>query len=166
MQYKYYQQQGSVLLWGLVLLLVLTVIGVAATRMSAIDTRIAGNQMLYMLTFQNADAMLRRSFSLYQVWQTANHGTSPSQYDKYAVKVRELDEYTDEINHVRSLGTMAMSEAESCPPLTNIAMSTEMTSDSGSLTCRVFTTNAQSNLAGTGARSTHSEGILKPVPSL
>ncbi len=160
------QQRGSVLLWGLVILLVLTVIGVAATRMAATDTRIAGNQMMYMLTFQGADSMLRRSFSLYQVLQTASNGTTPETYNKLAVKVRTLDAYNDSTSKVSASGQMTMSEAESCPPLKGIAMSTEMTSDAGGVSCRVFTTEAEASLSGTGAKSEHSEGILKPVPTV
>ena len=64
-------EQGSALLWGLVILLVMTVIGVAASRMAGTDSRIAGNQMMYMLTFQGADSMLRKSASLFEVLRTA-----------------------------------------------------------------------------------------------
>ena len=159
-------ERGSVLLWGLVILLVLTVIGVAATRMAATDTRIAGNQMMYMLTFQGADSMLRRSFSLYQVLQTASNGASPSTYKKLAVKVRTLDNYNDTTSKVSARGQMAMSESESCPPLKGIAMSTEMSADAGGVSCRIFTTEAQASLSGTGAKSEHSEGVLKPVPTV
>ena len=41
-------QQGSVLLWGLVILLTLTVLGVSAIKMSTTDNRIAGNQLIYL----------------------------------------------------------------------------------------------------------------------
>ena len=160
------REQGSVLLWGLVILLVLTVIGVAASRTASTDSRIAGNQMMYMLTFQGADSMLRRSFSLYQVLQTASNGTAPSTYDKLAVKVLTLSNYADTTSKVSARGQMAMSEPTSCPPLKGIAMSTEMNSDSGGVSCRVFTSEAEASLAGTGARSDHSEGILKPVPTV
>ncbi len=168
MKYKTqnHYEHGSVLLWGLVILLILTVIGVTATRMAATDTRIAGNQMMYMLTFQGADSMLRRSFNLYQVLQTASNGTVPETYNKLAVKVRVLDAYNDPTSKVSANGQMAMSEAESCPPLKGIAMSTEMTSDAGGVSCRVFTTEAEASLSGTGAQSEHSEGILKPVPTV
>jgi hypothetical protein len=59
-----------------------------------------------------------------------------------------------------------MGEEAGCPPLKGIAMTTEMTPDAGGIACRVFTTDAAASLAGTGARSQHSEGVLKPVPKI
>ena len=52
-----YQQQGSVLLWGLVILLTLTVLGVSAVKMAGTDTRIAGNQLLYVQAWENSEAV-------------------------------------------------------------------------------------------------------------
>jgi Tfp pilus assembly protein PilX len=161
------QERGSVLLWGLVILLVLTITGIAATRMAATDSRIAGNQMMYMLTFQGADSMLRRSISLYQVMQTAQTGTTPSgAYDKDRVKTLQLSDYSEATSGVKVSGDSAMGEEESCPPLKGVAMTTEMTPDAGGIACRVFTTDANASLTGTGARSQHSEGVLKPVPKI
>ncbi|MDD5393759.1 MAG: PilX N-terminal domain-containing pilus assembly protein [Thiothrix sp.] len=161
------RQQGSVLLWGLVILLVLTVMGVAASRMAGTDTRIAGNQMMYMLTFQGADSMLRKSATLYEVLQTATNGTAPATPKKGVVKERTLDgsnSYTDSYSNVTAIGVSDMGESQGCP-LLKIAITTEMTSDTGGITCRVFTTDVNASLTGTGARSQHSEGVLKPVPT-
>ena len=57
-----------------------------------------------------------------------------------------------------------MGEEQGCPPLKNIAMTTEMVADNGGITCRLFTTEVNASLAGTGARSQHAEGVLKPTP--
>lgn len=160
-------ERGSALLWGLVILLVMTVIGVAASRMSATDTRIAGNQMMYMLTYQGADSMLRRYASLFEILQTAKTGVAPTTVTPGVVKVRKItsaDGYSDSASGVTGVGASMMGGTASCPPMA-IAMSTEMTPDSGSLACRVFTTEADTALSGTGARSMHSEGILKIVPA-
>ncbi|MEB4592383.1 PilX N-terminal domain-containing pilus assembly protein [Candidatus Thiothrix sp. Deng01] len=159
-------QRGSVLLWGMVILLTLTVIGFAATRMASVDNKIAGNQMMYMLTFEGADTMLRRSISLYNVMQTAQSGTSPSEYSKDKVKVLQLSNFAENISGINAAGQTAMGEEEGCPPLKGVAMTTEMTPDAGGIACRVFTTDASASLTGTGARSRHSEGVLKPVPKV
>lgn len=161
------QERGAVLVWGLVILLTMTVIGIAATRMAAVDSRIAGNQMMYMLTFQGADSMLRKSINLYQVLQTAQSGTTPSDgYSKNKVKSLQLSTFSETISEVNVTAESAMSEEEGCPPLKGIAMTTEMTPDAGGVACRIFTTDANASLAGTGARSEHSEGVLKPVPKI
>lgn len=179
------QQRGAVLVWGLVILMTMTVIGIAATRMATVDSRIAGNQMMYMLTFQGADSMLNKSTNLYQIMMTASTGTTPTvgAYDKNKVKTRELKNvgttnsslsesgvgtgiFNDSASNVTVTGEAAMSEEEGCPPLKGIAMTTEMTPDAGGIACRIFTTNANASLSGTGAKSEHSEGVLKPVPKI
>lgn len=167
MQTSKNQQQGAVLVWGMVILLTLTVIGIAATRMATVDSRIAGNQMTTMLTFQGADSMLRLSTNLYQVLQTAKNGTTPSTaYSKHKVKVLALNDFNDAVSGVNVTGESHMSEEDGCPPLKGIAMTTEMTPDAGGIACRIFTTNADASLSGTGAKSEHSEGVLKPVPKI
>jgi hypothetical protein len=165
------KEQGSALLWGLVILLVMTVMGVAATRMAGTDSRIAGNQMMYMLTFQGADSMLRKSASLFEVKRTAEEGIAPLAAMKGVTKYRPLtgaNGYADaEANGgsgVTAVGTSSMGMAQGCPPLKGIAMTTEMTPDTGGLGCRVFIADISASLSGTGARSHHVEGVLKPVP--
>ncbi|SEA63467.1 PilX N-terminal [Thiothrix caldifontis] len=167
MQISKHKQQGAVLVWGMVILLTLTIIGFAATRMATVDNRIAGNQMMYMLTFQGADSLLRISTNLYQVLQTAQTGETPtSGYKASKVKVLVLDKFDDTESGVEVQGESAMSEESGCPPLKGIAMTTEMTPDAGGIACRVFTTEANASLSGTGAQSQHSEGVLKPVPKI
>lgn len=51
-------QRGSSLLWGLSILLVMSVISVAAARMGMTDTRIVGNEMHSMLAYQGAESQL------------------------------------------------------------------------------------------------------------
>ncbi len=174
MQTSKNQQQGAVLVWGMVILLTLTVIGIAATRMATVDSRIAGNQMTTMLTFQGADSMLNKSRSLYEVMMTVQKGTAEN--GKHRVrKMSDMnaavagtwnDGYTDNANGVAVTAQSSMGDESGCPPLKGIAMTTEMTPDAGGIACRVFTTDADASLAGTGAQSRHSEGVLKPVPKI
>lgn len=164
MQTSLKQARGSVLLWGLVILLVLTIIGIAAVRMAGVDTRIAGNQMMYMLTFQGADSRLQESINLFHIFELAKNGTLAATYSKEAVKVNPLSSQEETVSGVITLGTSAMGEEQGCPPLKNIAMTTEMVADNGGITCRLFTTEVNASLAGTGARSQHAEGVLKPTP--
>lgn len=157
-----HKQSGSVLLWGLVILLTLTVIGVAATRMSALDTRIVGNELYYMLTFQGAESSLRRSVNNLQVIKTAVQGTYSTDKEARVFPVS----YTDTVSggQVQTTGESSMGDEEGCPPLRGVAMSTEMSPESGGVACRVFVTDVDSELQGTGASSEHSEGVIKLVP--
>ena len=174
MQTSKNQQQGAVLVWGMVILLTLTLIGIAATRMATVDSRIAGNQMTYMLTFQGADSMLNKSRSLYEVMMTVQKGTAENGIHRVR-KMNDMsaaeagtwnDGYTDNTSGVAVTAQSSMGDESGCPPLKGIAMTTEMTPDAGGIACRVFTTDADASLSGTGAQSRHSEGVLKPVPKI
>lgn len=163
MQTQYFhKQQGSVLLWGLVILLTMTVIGVAATRMASLDTRIVGNELYYMLTFQGAESSLRRSVSNLQIIKTAVQGDDSSDE---AARVFEF-EASDPVSGgtVDTEGKSTMGEEEGCPPIRGVAVSTEMSPEAGGVACRVFVTDVDSQLRGTGASSDHAEGVLKLVP--
>lgn len=170
MQYRSYakRQQGSVLLWGLVILLVMTVVGVAASRMSNTDNKIAGNQMMYMMAQQGADSMLRQSASLYSVQKTAQSSEAvPADAEAGVVRVRTLDgvdTYVDAANGTTVEGESRMGSTEGCPPLAGVAMTTEMNPDTGGLACRTFSTEVNASVPGTGARNTSAEGVVKPVP--
>lgn len=52
------QQQGMVLVIGLVLLVALTLMGVMAVKMTTMDERISANNQFRMLTFQAAESVL------------------------------------------------------------------------------------------------------------
>lgn len=163
MQTQYLQKQrGSVLLWGLVILLTMTVIGVAASRMAALDTRIAGNEMYYMLTYQGAESSLRRSVNTLQIIKTAAQGVYSTELGAKVFPVS----FTDQVSggQVQTTGESSMGEEEGCPPLRGVAISTEMSPESGGVACRVFVTDVDSKLSGTGASSDHAEGVLKLVP--
>lgn len=54
------RQQGVVLIVSLVLLLVLTVLGIAAIQSTSLEERMAGNQRAHQLAFEAAEAALRQ----------------------------------------------------------------------------------------------------------
>ncbi|MDE2140143.1 MAG: pilus assembly protein [Gammaproteobacteria bacterium] len=53
-------QQGVVLIVSLVLLLVLTILGIAAIQSTSLEERMAGNQRAHQLAFEAAEAALRQ----------------------------------------------------------------------------------------------------------
>lgn len=155
-------QQGTVLLWGLVGLLVLAGLGITAGRIATLDTKIAGNAMFDDFSYQGAEASLRRSSNLYLIEQTAKQEAT-THTDK------EVGPYNDAISNgeqISSVGSISMGTSITCPPvLQGIAMSTSATPKTGNVSCRLFTVNADSNVPGTSAESQHTAGILKFVPA-
>lgn len=156
------RQQGTVLLWGLVGLLVLAALGIAAGRISTLDKRIAGNAMFDDFTYQGAESGLQRSVNLFKITQTAEQEATTNTDKKFGP-------YSDAIGsggQINSHSVVSMSPLnESCPPiLVGVAMSTSMTPKSGSIACRTFTVTANSQVPGTSAASQHVAGILKYTP--
>lgn len=160
LSFKY--QRGTVLLWGLVGLLVLATLGVAASRISMLDTRIVGNVMFDDFTYQGAESALRRSVNLYNIKQSAEQKVADNT-DK------AFGPYQDAVSageQITSSSSISMGSGIACPPvLSGVAMSTSMTPKSGNIACRLFTVAADSQVAGTSARSEHVAGILKYVPA-
>ena len=155
------EQSGSVLLWGLAGLLVLTVLGVAATKIAQLDLKMAGNSMFEILVYQGAESALGRSINLSNVTDAAVHVRA-----YHSSKV--LGPYSERAGagNISSRSEMSMGEQMSCPPvLRGVAISTSMIPKSGGVACRVFTAQANSELPGTAASSNHVEGRFKYVPA-
>jgi hypothetical protein len=149
-------QSGSVLLWGLVILLTLTVIGVAAARMGVTDIRIASNQMFGAMTYQSAESALERITTLFNIEQTVAEADDVKSWD-----------FTDTVHGgvTNSTGTITMGQPIMCTGQEGFGMSVEMVPDAGGVACRLFTMDSRAQLSGTGARSLHSQGVLKYTPA-
>ena len=150
-------QKGSVLLWGLVILLTLTVIGVAAARMGVTDIRIAGNQIFGTMTYQSSESVLERVSTLFHIKETDDEDDMVQSWD-----------FSDDMNggagSTNSTGTITMAGSIQCAAQEGFAMSAEMIADAGGISCLLYTMDASAGLSGTGARSNHSQGVMKYVP--
>ena len=152
------KQRGSVLLWGLVILLTLTVVGVAAARMGITDTRITNNQMFSMMTYQGAESTLERVTTLFNIDQTVSATAKRESWDF-------IDTVNDNSGTMNSKGTISMGGPMMCTAQNGYAMTVEMNPDLGGISCRLFLIDARANLAGTGAVSEHAQGVMKYVPA-
>ncbi len=152
------QQKGSVLMWGLVILITLTVVGVAAARVGVTDTRIASNQVFGMMTYQGAESALERVTQLFNISEAASATGGTLSWD-----------FSDLVNNdsgtLNSTGVITMGEPMMCAAQNGYAMSVEMNPDLGGISCRLFRIDSQANLAGTGALSEHAQGVMKYVPA-
>jgi Tfp pilus assembly protein PilX len=159
------KQQGAVLLWSMVILLVLLILSVATMQMTGLDTRIAGNEMTRMLVFQSAESGIERTanmFRLDQASQTANR----------TITVNNLQDDVDTgggIQQTLTAATIALEPAFShitCPAIEGLANSFEATSESNQVVCQVYTVDTSARLPGTGAMGRHALGLIKIVPAI
>lgn len=159
----YKKQTGAVMLWSLVILLVLLMMGVTSMRLSGLDTRIAGNEMHRMLTFQAAESSITRVAKLYYLDMASK--SADSSMDKSGM--------TDPIS-MGSSGVDVQSDAKielvsqkmDCPVLTGLANSMDASAGPDGMDCQLYRIDARSRLPGSGARGRHSTGVVKFTPSI
>jgi hypothetical protein len=164
---KKHSQQGSALLWGMAILLVMSVIGVSAARMGIMDTRIVGNEVYSMVAYQAAESqlnlvrppldMLAPSNSLAFIKEAMETPTKSFTVPKTNTTVLFRSNHTDSGVRVHHEGFL-----NQCPPL-ETSMSVEMNGDK--YKCSMFVIDASSRTQGTGAYSSHEMGIVHFMPS-
>lgn len=160
-------QQGSTLLWGMAILLVMSVIGVTAARMGIMDTRIVGNEMYSMMAYQGAESQLNvvrppldmlapsnsLAFIKLAMEQQTKHYKVPQSNTEVLFRSEHIAS-SIEVHHDSFLNQ--------CPPL-ETSMSVEM--DGDKYKCSLFIIDAGSRVPGTGAYSLHEMGIVHFMPS-
>ena len=144
------KQHGVALLMSLVMLLLITVIGVSAVKISIDDTNIAGNSMYSSLVFQGAESSLNRSADLFIIKQSAEDRTS-------TVNLSYNDETIVGGGKLNSKGYVKYEGILEGPQINGVANSTEFN-------YQIFQINAESKLEATSARATHTEGRVIKSP--
>ncbi|MEH6455500.1 MAG: PilX N-terminal domain-containing pilus assembly protein [Cocleimonas sp.] len=145
------KQQGIALLMSLIMLLLITVIGVASVRMSSLDTQVSGNSMFSLMVFQGAESALGKVASnddISNIRDAAISGgtiTIPATYFSA----------TEAVNGGVQLISSAEMKAEN--KVSGSLFSS--TPNSTSFDYQIFRTTAISRLNATSARAKHSEGI-------
>ncbi len=174
------RQKGSVLMWGMVIMLTLTVIGIAAARMGIMDTHIVGNEMFAMMTYQSAESQLNRlrppattvapevTLSFLPEAVTNAGGVTINSASSIMLNADNstallLAPASEGLNP--SLNVIDTDEdLPMCPPQQNLATSLEMGGGAGGFKCRLFRVTSTVTLSGTGARSQHEMGIIQYIP--
>lgn len=164
---KAYSQRGSALLWGMAILLVMSVIGVTAARIGITDTRIVGNEAYSMVAYQGAESqlnlvrppldMLAPSNSLAFIKSTMEQETK-----KFVVPSSNTSVLFHSSNLQTGLQVQYNGFLDQCPPL-ETSMSVEMNGDK--YRCSMFIIDANSRFQGTGAHSLHEMGIVHFMPA-
>lgn len=160
-------QRGSSLLWGMAILLVMSVIGVTAARIGITDTHIVGNEMSGMLTYQGAESqlnlvrppldMLAPSDSLAFIKVAMDQASK-----QFVVPQDNTSVLFQSDNLSNSVRVQHGGFLDQCPPL-DASMSIEMNSDKYS--CSMFIVDASSLLQGTGSHSLHEMGVVHFMPA-
>ncbi len=150
------QQQGMVLVMALILLLVITILGVSAVRMSGLDTQAAGNSMYSALVFQGAESALGRASTnsgLYNIFKSVKDRNETFNVpDIYF----DPDETVTGGVKLDSSATIVY-QGNSGPLDSGIANDSEFE-------YQVLQVNGRSRLAATAARDSHTEGVAAQKP--
>lgn len=144
------KQQGVVLFMALIMLLLITIIGLASVRMSSQDTLISGNSMFSLMVFQGAESALGKAVSendLYNIKEAAANGTTTVPASYFAP--------TETVNG----GGQLISSVEIEVEVKGASSPFGSTPNSTSTKTGTFRTTAESRLNATSARAKHTEGI-------
>ena len=164
------RQAGSALLWGMSILLVMSVIGVTAARMGMTDTRIVGNEMYSMMAYQGAESQLNMVRPPLDTLAPQNSLAFIKLAMDEANNKIIIDHATAPVlfgsEHLSSSVTVRYGERLSmCMPQEGYAMRVEMLQDAGGYDCHEFIVDASSRLQGTGAHSIHEIGLMHYTPA-
>lgn len=152
-------QKGVALIMALIMLLLITMLGVSAVRMSGLDTQIAGNNMFSMMVFQGAESALGRSISAdsttrkWYYLKEASDRTGQEQIDTSSFP----DELVTGGAKLESEITVEYESILNGPVFNNVANSSEFK-------YQVFKYSANSKLQSTAASDTHTEGRAAQMP--
>lgn len=148
-----FKQQGVALVMALIMLLLVTILGVSAVRMSSIDTQVAGNTILSMLVFQGAESAIGKSVTQENLIAPATNKnvastiTNPSLAGETVTKGAVMN----------SAAIVKYDKRLSSPQVNFVANSTDWD-------YQVFKFTANSSINATGVRDQHIEGIGVPIP--
>ena len=157
------KQIGAVMLWSLVVLLVLLVLGVTSIRLSGLDTRIAGNAMYQMLTYQSAESSIMRTVKLYYLDKASTSAGHRTQ--KIGMTdTTSLGSHSVNINSDADIALLLPNM--DCPVLTGLANSVDASRSAGGMDCQLYSIEAHAKLSGANANSQHSAGVVKFIPSV
>ena len=156
-QSKKNQQQGIALVMSLIMLLLVTVLGVSAARMSNDDTKLAGNSIYSILVFQGAESALGRSAS-FKDWSMIQLAAADPASAAISVPSTYFDAETVMGNStLKSSGKVQFETKLDGPVINGVANSSEFN-------YQVFRVTGESSLAATGAKDTHTEGRAAQIP--
>ncbi len=155
------KQQGAILIWAIIILLILTIVGLSAVKTAGIGTRITGNSLFTMLVFQGAESALAKTANIHYTTEADNN--VPSRI--IDVPSADLPIEAASKGGLKSGVNIAWQGYRKCP-ITSIATSTTVSEKAGGVACQGFDIVVRTTLSGTGARANHTLGVVRYGPAL
>lgn len=152
------KQKGIALVMALIMLLLITIIGVASVRMTNVDTQVSGNSMFSFMVFQGAESALGKVASIndyYNIQTAASRSTVPVQIPAA---------YFTPIETVNGGAQLASSAEMIYEGVVDGSLYGNIP-NSNEFKYQVFRTTAESRLQATAARAIHVEGVAVQTAS-
>lgn len=150
-------QRGAVLVIGLLMLLILTVVGVASMKSSVLDERIAANSQFRTMAFQAAESALAEFATPAAIDTFVQSGDSATAVAQPSYVVNASAEGVGERSVTVNVTIARDGETTARGTTLNVGAQT--------MVMRVYRFTAQATVAGTRATATHhlALGRLEPV---
>lgn len=144
---KYRTQAGMTLVTSLMMLLVMTILGVTAIRLSSVDLLIANNYQHQLSVYQAAKSANSTNSNLYNLYTWITVKQDPADISEKEVVSKTGVADLDIQYPCRGRGDLASSIGPNAPP------------------CNLYMFSIDSRIKGTGAKDTHYQGAGKEVPN-
>lgn len=152
------KQDGATLIWAMVTMMVLSIVVVATSRSSTMDRIITTNGVLQKLAYQGAESAIENTAIQAKLVDTVMNGVPNADGNLEKTYPEET------IGKITIQGTIEYLGNEACTTIPRIAMSTELTTEIGGVTCQIFRVRGVGKVKGTSASDTHEIGITQFVP--
>ena len=141
------KQTGITLITSLMMLLVLTILGVTAIKISSVDLLIADNYQKKLQVYQAAESKIQKDVDFYWLYKWVSSAENvPLDEAKGMVTTSEVIDIEEEYQ---------------CTPN---GLATSLGPDS--TPCRIYMFQVKASMAASGAKEAHYQGAGKLVPNL
>lgn len=156
MKHAYSKENGAILIWSIIILLVLTMVGISAVKMSKVGTQVTGNSLFSMLVFQGAESAIGQVNKMVHL-NTAEGVAQDSTADNDIVQLNNV--VTDSSNGLNADVEIQKTSVQPMPcPASSVGFGSGMT-------CNYYEIEATSTLKGKGASTNHVLGVAKIGPT-
>jgi Tfp pilus assembly protein PilX len=141
------KQSGMTLITSLMMLLVLTILGVTAMKISTVDLLIANNYQKKLQVYQAAESKIQKDVDFYWLYQWMT---------------TDVNAPTDDAKDIVSSSEIVdLDDSYQCTPND---LATSLGPDS--TPCRIYMFQVSSSMKTSGAKETHYQGAGKLTPNL
>lgn len=161
-----HSQQGAALITGLVIMVVMSLVGIAAMETAVLQTNLASNAQFKAITYQETEAALQRGSTL-EFMQLAMKRDPDDDRPNFTYDINLSDTY--KLGNQEAAGGKASATTLYCGTLAStekqgIGLDANQAANSGGHTFHVFDVDAAAALTlGGKARSEHTQRSSRPM---